>query len=246
MHWLESRRNPKRRKLELTIAGWTLETTKEQAYQSSSLKKLLTPMLTKLQKRVDFQKQEEKGRLYQFGKGHPLERTHVQYLKSKQPTLIFTGQGRPSHSGLPPQEKLAGLLTMAQQREYTEIYKAWKQKADAFAIYYLVSFRPELNVYSIDHTNTLAYDWEALCEWMCHLESQEVIIAKARFSALVRHVWILFTKNSHRNMMSAYRMRNRTVWSQIEKDEAKDLFEKTNNRVRQARGNEQMHYAESR
>jgi hypothetical protein len=127
---------------------------------------------------------------------------------------------------------------MAQQREYTEIYKAWKQKADAFAFYYLVSFRPEINVYSIDHTNALAYDWEALCEWTCHLETQQVLIAKARFSALVQHVWILSTRNSHRNMMSAYRMRNRTVWSQREKDEAKDLSEKPNDRVRQATGNE--------
>ncbi len=38
--------------------------------------------------------------------------------------------------------------------------------------------------------------------------------------------------------MNAYRMRNRTVWSQREKDKAKDLFEKTNNRVQQATGNE--------
>jgi hypothetical protein len=122
--------------------------------------------------------------LYQFGKGRPLEGTHVQYLRSKQPTQIFTGQGSPSHPGLPPQENGAGLLTMAQQREYTEVYKAWKQKADVFAIYLLVPFRLELNVYSIDLINALAYDWEALCGWMCHLESQQVIIAKARFLAL--------------------------------------------------------------
>ena len=39
---------------------------------------------------------------FEFDKGHPLHNSHVQYLRSKQPVIIFNGK-QPPHPGPPPQ-----------------------------------------------------------------------------------------------------------------------------------------------
>jgi hypothetical protein len=155
-------------------------------------------------------KGRQKARLFPFGIGHPLRGKYVQFLKSKQPTLIFTGKARPRHPGPPPDEPEGRQIHLA-TRQLRDEHQGWKSKADKYAMCYLVAFRPEETRHCANNHNELLplHTWEALCDWISELESDERLICKARLAALVNHVCYHATKTSQRKMMSAFRMRNK-------------------------------------
>ena len=66
----------------------------------------------------------------------------MQFLKSKQPALIFTGKAHLRHPGPPPDEP-KGQQTRKAMKQLEEEYQGWKSKANKYAMYYLVAFRPD-------------------------------------------------------------------------------------------------------
>ena len=177
--------------------------------------------------------------LFEFAKGHLLHSSHVQYLKSKQTTLIFTGR-RPIHPGLPPTIPEGLITSTSNAIKYGRLLQSWKKKADSFAMYYLVAFRPEEQVFTEEHTTFPSYDWLALCDWIKLLESQDTVISKLRLDALFNNVCAFSTKNKHRTMLSSYRMRNRTVWTRSQQQQAMDLYESTRNTIRTMAGSNEL------
>ncbi len=73
--------------------------------------------------------------IFRFAEAHPLHGSHCQRLRSKQRTLIHNGF-LPKYPGPMPESP------QTQVEDYRRHFKVWKQKADAFAKYYLCSFRP--------------------------------------------------------------------------------------------------------
>ena len=146
----------------------------------------------------------KKSRRFKFGKGHPLIASHKQVLRSKQPVIIFTGGSPPQHPGEPPE-----LL-------HEKKHKAWQRKADYFAKYYLVAFRPEINMCEEGQPNYLSHDWNALCDFVNELEQSNWLIDKLRLDALFNAIYGLKTTNENKIMMTKYRGRNRTLWSEEE------------------------------
>ena len=80
---------------------------------------------------------------FRFAKEHPLYHTHCQCLRSKQVTLIHNGF-TPKYPGPKPERPETN------GEAYERHYRVWKRKADAFAKYYLCTFRPLEGVYSGD------------------------------------------------------------------------------------------------
>ena len=88
----------------------------------------------------EIQKGRRANKSFAFSKCHPLYSTHEQYLKSKQPVVIFSGKA-PCYPGMPPPQ-------YDDEGKISPEYKTWTKKANMFSIYYLAAFRPECELYS--------------------------------------------------------------------------------------------------
>ena len=176
--------------------------------------------------------------IFEFDKGHPLHATHVQHLRSKQKTIIFSGR-QPPHPGPPPTQDTSSTVTRNGSSLFHAQQCAWRRKANKFAMYWLVALRPEPNVCSSDHTTHPSYTWEALCQWISQLETCDKLISKFRLNALTNAVYGMHSDRRARTMMSAFRMRNRTIWSDEEKQNAKEWFGQTNNQSRSSHNSEE-------
>ena len=156
---------------------------------------------------------------FRFAKEHPLYRTHCQCLRSKQVTLIHNGFA-PEHPGPKPE------CPETNVEVYEQHYRVWKLKADAFAKYYLCTFRPMEEVYSGDHkiSNPQEFTWEALCSWVEAMEGSSRLVDRLRVRAMFNHIYGFRSKSKHSEVLNAYRMRKRTVWSEEQKVENREVY----------------------
>ena len=160
-----------------------------------------------------------KSRIFYFDETHPLHKTHCQYLRTKQPTLIINGFA-PNHPGPPPKKP------KKRRSDYKLHYQAWKKKADAFAMYYLCTYRPMPNHYSSAQkiSNREDFSWDALCGWVKDMEQSERVVDKLRLDAMYNDIYGFRSKSKHQTLLSAYRSRKATVWTEEQLAENKELF----------------------
>ena len=143
-----------------------------------------------------------KAKVFPFGTGHPLQGSHVQCLRSKQTTLICSGKA-PKPPGTKPADDIS---TKARER--------WQVKAGAFAKYYLVMFRVLDTVYDGTSSDTEDYSWDAFLAWKRTMETDPSLIARFRLQSMYNHMWGLYTPFKSKKLLSKYRSRSRTIWSQ--------------------------------
>ena len=149
----------------------------------------------------------KKSRAFDFGKGSELQGIYRQYLKSKQPVLIFSSPPPPPHPGPPPENK--------------KEYSMWLKRANEFAEYYLLAFREEPNVYDGDCTPCcMDYDWNALVNFVKELEASDRLIDKYRLEALKNQVYGMHSTYQAKVMMAKYRGRHRTIWTEQQRSVA--------------------------
>jgi len=90
-------------------------------------------------------------------------------------------------------------------------YQKWKTKADAYARYHLLLFRPET------FSTKLSYNWEDLEDWISHLEEDPSAISKGRIIIMKRHMKGLWISKVTKRMLLDYRSRARDLWTDEEK-----------------------------
>ena len=155
------------------------------------------------------------SRRFEFGGSPndiPILHSHHQILRSKQCTLKFL-QNPPCHPGpCPPPE--------APQAEQDK----WVRRANRFAQYFLVLFRPESELYTNGQSNKYKYDWKTFVKFTQSLKNSEFEIDRLRFEIMERvaHGWR--TKRRNRAILSKYRNRNRTIWSKQQQMDATAEF----------------------
>ena len=143
---------------------------------------------------------------FPFGKGLKIGTEYCQILRSKQCTpQLF--QKMPDHPGIKP-------LDPRRRRK-------WQMRADTFAFHYLTMFRPEVELYEAKKSYQYAYSWKALIDFETELRSSDRAINHSRLEMMDRFVqgWRVDTKK--RLMLSNYRGRNRTEWSEEEQRKAR-------------------------
>lgn len=113
-------------------------------------------------------------------------------------TPLLTGP-RPSHPGKKPTQRAAAA-------------RRWQLKADAYARYYLVLFRPE----TIDDID-LGYTWEDLESYIANLQEDDSFISKSRLMIMENHMKGLRVSKVCEAMMKDYRARARHEWTAAEK-----------------------------
>jgi len=165
----------------------------------------------------------KKGRVanktFPFDPAHPLHRSHTQRLYSKQVTMIHNGFA-PKYPGPMPECPETGV------EDFKRHFKVWKGKADAFAKYYLCTFRPMEEVYSGEHkiSNRDDFTWEALCGWVQSMEASPRLVDHMRVAAMFNHIYGFRSKSKHSEVLNMYRMRKRTLWSEEQKAENRELY----------------------
>lgn len=127
---------------------------------------------------------------------------HVLLQKQKTPLFIGTP---PSHPGEKPKVNEG-------DKNSERAFISWKLKADEFAKYFLMLFRPHV----IDDQH-LGYDWEALLGWIEGLRRDSTILSKFRLMVLHQHIKGVRSSAKYKNMTRDYRSRERRLWSDREK-----------------------------
>ena len=109
--------------------------------------------------------------------------------------------------------------------QYQEDKNNWSNKANKYAKYALVCFRPEVHVWSKDDTpSEQDYTWNALCDWIQDMTRSKRLIDRLRLDSMFTYLYGHRTTENDRKLFTDYRMRNRTLWTQSEKDEIKACF----------------------
>ena len=90
----------------------------------------------------------KKNARFPFMTKHPLAGTYHQTLISKQCTCILSGKPPPSYPG-------------NCDKNNSKKYNKWKKKADSFATYYMIGFKPNSGF-----DGKLSYTWEEFCDWV--------------------------------------------------------------------------------
>jgi len=149
---------------------------------------------------------------YLFSDDFPLYDSHHQIIRSKQCTLKLYANP-PSPPGKPPSED-------------SPDYKQWKKKADIYAKYLLILFRSEQTLYNQSITNHLKYDWEAYVQFVDDLregDNDKTNEQYLRNACILREMSDLITGTKttfyKRMILSHYRARNRTIWSEQQQAE---------------------------
>jgi len=90
-------------------------------------------------------------------------------------------------------------------------------------MFYLVTFCPEPDAYNGNITS-LSYTWDAFCSWMEHLENSPLLIDQFWATAVINCAYGLYSKNFHRELIFAYRSKDCTIWTEIERRAAQQFF----------------------
>jgi len=147
----------------------------------------------------------KKSRQYQFGSGlaEKIGTKYHQILRSKQCTPKFFCK-LPSPPGKKPSD--------------ASKIKRWRKRANNFAFHYLTMFRAETDLYDSSQACNYQYNWEAFLEFETSLRCSDRAIDHSRLEQMDRmiHGWKVNT--ARRMMLAKYRRRNRTKWSDQQKE----------------------------
>ncbi len=158
-----------------------------------------------------YQRGRNKSTVYRFHPKHDIFETYYLQLRSKQPIPILTGR-IPPHPPVPPPDASS-----------TDEQNHWQSKANKFAMYCLVTFRSEPDAYDGTVTS-LPYTWDGFCSWMEGLEHSSLPVDQFRAKAVLNCIYGLYSKSFHRELIFAYRSRDCTPWTEIERRAAKQFF----------------------
>ena len=153
----------------------------------------------KLQSKVGRRKSPE----FCFGKGHPLRESHSQVLLSKQ-SCVISCQRPPRFPGEKPRTARKGSKRM----------RGWLSRANKYAKYALVLFRPEPNKYddTWEKTDKEDYTWEAFVTWFLSCQKERSLVSLLRLRAMETHLKGISTDFQSKVLLSKYRGRNRKLW----------------------------------
>jgi len=160
------------------------------------------------------EKFEETGKpiagCFVFETGHPLAKTHWQQLRTRHQVLIFTGK-EPSFPGPFPNKE-------------SEV-ACWKRKADAFAKYYLISYRMEPDNYNGQNQSNYEYNFEVFCDYLDQLKQCPSTRSKVLWLALQRSIFSFRTSTNKKERLNRYRGRKRTKWTDEEKNNYRQWYD---------------------
>ena len=141
----------------------------------------------------------KKNKCFDFGKGIMIFGSYQQMLRSKQVTLKFFAHP-PRHPGPSPLPDAHSTKT-----------ERWRNAANKFALYFLMLFRPEEDLYEEGQPNMYSYRWEDFINFAQYLKQSEKEVDKLRYEIMERVMHSWRTNSRHRILLSKYRERSCTI-----------------------------------
>ena len=132
-------------------------------------------------------------RRFEFDRDCPLFESHEQIIRSKQRTPIMYGRA----------PMLPGPRPSAADKDAD----SWIIRADSFARYYLVCFRPGSRT-----SVSLCYDWQAFLSYIADLRRGSDALGRFRYASIMRTIYRDSCTSVMRDALSNYRARHRTKW----------------------------------
>ena len=148
----------------------------------------------------DKAKRRKKSQTIEFGKGHPLKKTHHQIIKSKQSVVITFG-------------KIPIAPSMDDEYIQQNLLK-WKRYANKYAKYILILFHPESALFETGQKNKLGYLWEDLQEQIQKLQKEDSLISRLQLKSIYNHSHVLKSNYINKAVLSKFRARIRDVWNE--------------------------------
>ena len=167
----------------------------------------------------------KKSTLYRFHPNHPLYDSHVQYLRSKQPTLIYNAFP-PREPGDKP-ELPDGSTCPFELEIHEEDCKIWRQKANEFADFYSIVFLPQSDIFGDDlreDFNIPRLGWDAFCSRIKDMEEANTLINRLRIGAMRTFMHSLPSNYQSRTLLNNFRFRSTTIWSDEERLKATEMY----------------------
>ena len=153
-------------------------------------------------------KKNEKNRRFEFGLGldEKIGSKYCQMLKSRQCTpKLFCKL--PPHPGEKPSDPKKA--------------RQWEKKAEKFAFHFLAMFRPEDKLYGSEIYHKYDYDWSTFLKFESKLRCSDRAIDHSRLELMERYVHGWKVNTTKRMKLLGYRGRNRTKWSDQQKEMAR-------------------------
>jgi len=177
-----------------------------------------------------------KSKSYPFGPGLGIEKNYHQVLKSKQciPKLTRGPPALPKIKPEPPDLDESDKEYNDQYQAYKSELAAWRKKADRFGHFYLTLFRPEDTLYEMGQICVYEYNWETFMEFVDQLRyGRRSTLDMYRLALINRVIWSWRVDKERRECLTAFRGRNRTMWSDEQKEAAKSHYGKFNRATRE-------------
>jgi len=147
------------------------------------------------------EKPSKRSTQFDYGPSFVCHAQRSQFISAKQHTVNVIRKA-PPHPGREP------------AKTCIEQYAKWQEKADRYARYYLILYRPEPACYDSCHVNRYSYTWDALRQFTTELSNDPYFISKVRLMAMHIRMKGFVTTFKTKLMLSRYRGRNRDMWTE--------------------------------
>ena len=109
--------------------------------------------------------------------------TMLQYVVSKQPTLVFSGHvpTHPLDAPEPPDSP-----TPSELEQHSRAFDDWKRKADEFAFYCSCIFLPQPDLGAHSNSEPTSMDWTTMTQQIQNMELNSRLIDRLRIAHLTR------------------------------------------------------------
>ena len=147
--------------------------------------------------------------------GCELHAKFCQKLKTKQDVPFVCGQPPPRRPGVKPDQ-----MEGETQHHYHLRIANWTRRANKFAQYYLMLFRPMKDITEMTQSD---FTMEALMKWIETLQKDHSWLSEFRLVMLNHRLNGMSVSFKSKKTISAYRGRNRTIWSDQQRQRQRQL-----------------------
>ena len=169
----------------------------------------------------------KKRRTFNFHGKHPLYSTHTQCLRTKQSTLIYNAHPPklPSEKPSPPDDDASPF----EKQEFDKNLAQWYKAVSAFAQFYSICFLPHPDLYGDDlelelYKRQKYLSWETFADQIKEMEASNLLIDRLRLDAMFTYMYGLRSDHRKQMLLTNYRHRDSTKWSELEKKDASNFF----------------------
>jgi hypothetical protein len=154
---------------------------------------------------------------FEYNTTFEMQRLFEQVVATKQSLPFIIGKAPPKR----PDSKPLPLDSREESAEdYTKRLDGWQREADIFAAYYLLLFRPT----SSRNFKESEFTFDALESWITDCRTSKNWLKEGRLAMFNSRLNGMSISSTNKQLITAYRGRSRTIWTEDERYSNKQYF----------------------